>query len=116
MTVFHMLRFPSSGLRLTPRRFRLSSTREMRCKDGQDIRLRCVYFILINICYKLCKQFHFATILSPWTRRALIAGGFGIGIRPGEAQPDFVTAVPYGDTGAETANEVQTIGDVESGV
>jgi hypothetical protein len=49
----------------------------------------------------------------------LIAGGFGIGIRSGEVLPDFVAAVPYrdgGGTGAETANEVRTIGDVESGV
>jgi hypothetical protein len=111
MTVFHMLRLPSSGLRLTARRFRPLSTPEMRCKDGQDVRSRCVYFFLINICYKLFKQFHFATILSPWTRRALIAGGFGIGIRPGEAQPDFVAAVPYrdgGDIGAEIANDVES--------
>jgi|SRR5882762_1594956 sodium-independent sulfate anion transporter 11 len=26
----------------------------------------------------LIPQFHFATVLSPWIRRALIAGGFGI--------------------------------------
>lgn len=27
----------------------------------------------------LFSQFHFATILSPWIRRALVAGGFGVG-------------------------------------
>lgn len=45
----------------------------------------------------------------------MIAGGFGIGVRPEEDQPDFVTAIPYRD-GGDTVNEVQTIGDVESRV
>ena len=39
-------------------------------------------------------------------------------MRYGEAQHDVVTAVSYGDdveTGTDAINEVQTLGDVESG-
>lgn len=37
-------------------------------------------------------QFHFATILSPWIRRALVAGGFGIG-NPSSTVPREVAVV-----------------------
>ncbi|KAF8874619.1 sulfate permease [Gymnopilus junonius] len=41
-------------------------------------------------------EFHFATVLSPWIRRALIAGGFGIGI-PTIKIRDITAVVPYRD-------------------
>jgi sodium-independent sulfate anion transporter 11 len=42
-------------------------------------------------------EFHFAGILSPWTRRALIAGGFGKGHGPHGHAPDVAPVVrPYG--------------------
>lgn len=36
--------------------------------------------ILTRIANLMHAQFHFATVLSPWIRRALIAGGFGLGV------------------------------------
>jgi sodium-independent sulfate anion transporter 11 len=44
----------------------------------------------------------------------LIAGNFGIGVRSGEAR-HVVAAVSYVETGTDAINEVQTLGDVESG-
>lgn len=40
-------------------------------------------------------QFHFAPILSPWIRRALVAGGFGIGIPNPGVTPDLASIVSY---------------------
>ncbi|KAK2460541.1 hypothetical protein APHAL10511_007011 [Amanita phalloides] len=63
-------------------------------------------------------EFHFATVLSPWIRRALIAGGFGIGIRQDEAPRDVSAAVPIRDdigNDIDAVTEVQTINDVEAG-
>ncbi|EGN96006.1 hypothetical protein SERLA73DRAFT_170446 [Serpula lacrymans var. lacrymans S7.3] len=40
-------------------------------------------------------EFHFATILSPWIRRALIAGGFGIGVSASDAPIEIAPVVPY---------------------
>jgi len=40
-------------------------------------------------------QFHFATILSPWIRRALLAGGFGSGISASRVPRDLAAVVPY---------------------
>lgn len=40
-------------------------------------------------------QFHFATILSPWIRRALLAGGFGLGVSASRAPRDLAAVVPY---------------------
>ncbi|KIJ98420.1 hypothetical protein K443DRAFT_9159 [Laccaria amethystina LaAM-08-1] len=40
-------------------------------------------------------EFHFAPILSPWIRRALVAGGFGIGIPNHGFTPDLASVVPY---------------------
>ena len=60
-------------------------------------------------------QFHFATVLSPWIRRALIAGGFGIGISP---KNDNTSAIPYqysGGDGADVLHEVRTTEDEEYG-
>lgn len=41
-------------------------------------------------------QFHFASILSPWNQRALIAGGFGIGTPTG-VPSEIAAVVTYGD-------------------
>ncbi|EJF62428.1 sulfate permease [Dichomitus squalens LYAD-421 SS1] len=40
-------------------------------------------------------EFHFATILSPWIRRALIAGGFGIGTPSSRVPIEIAPVVPY---------------------
>jgi sodium-independent sulfate anion transporter 11 len=42
-------------------------------------------------------EFRFATILSPWIRRALIAGGFGIGTSSSSAPREIAAVVPYRD-------------------
>jgi sodium-independent sulfate anion transporter 11 len=43
-------------------------------------------------------EFHFASILSPWIRRALVAGGFGYDHRVQSTRPhDVATVVPYDD-------------------
>jgi len=40
-------------------------------------------------------EFHFATVLSPWIRRALIAGGFGIGTSTITVPHEIAPVVPY---------------------
>ncbi|KAF8232378.1 sulfate permease [Tricholoma matsutake] len=42
-------------------------------------------------------EFHFATILSPWIRRALLAGGFGLGALASHVPRDLASVVPYRD-------------------
>ncbi|KAF9466400.1 sulfate permease [Collybia nuda] len=42
-------------------------------------------------------EFHFATILSPWIRRALTAGGFGTGVSASRIPRDLAAVVPYRD-------------------
>ncbi|KAJ8078541.1 Sulfate permease 2 [Marasmius tenuissimus] len=42
-------------------------------------------------------EFHFATILSPWIRRALVAGGFGVGVSASTAPQEIAAIVPYRD-------------------
>ncbi|KAL0572627.1 Sulfate permease 2 [Marasmius crinis-equi] len=42
-------------------------------------------------------EFHFATILSPWIRRALVAGGFGLGASASTAPQEIAAVVPYRD-------------------
>ncbi|THU89361.1 sulfate permease [Dendrothele bispora CBS 962.96] len=42
-------------------------------------------------------EFHFATILSPWIRRALIAGGFGVGHSSSRVPQEIAAVVPYRD-------------------
>ncbi|KAF8638506.1 hypothetical protein AX16_010489 [Volvariella volvacea WC 439] len=57
-------------------------------------------------------EFHFATILSPWIRRALVAGGFGIGISASRAPQDLAAVVPYRDGRTEPVAE--TVDDIET--
>ncbi|KAK4057854.1 Sulfate permease 2 [Microbotryomycetes sp. JL221] len=45
--------------------------------------------------------FHFASILSPWIKRALLAGGFGRGIAPDERPLEIAAIVPAGTEHAE---------------
>ncbi|KAF8831520.1 hypothetical protein HHX47_DHR1000662 [Lentinula edodes] len=42
-------------------------------------------------------EFHFASILSPWIRRALVAGGFGLGTPSSRAPHEIAAVVPYRD-------------------
>lgn len=43
------------------------------------------------------KQFHFATILSPWIRRALVAGGFGYGTLSSRMHEEIAPVTRYHD-------------------
>ncbi|KAK4055647.1 Sulfate permease 2 [Microbotryomycetes sp. JL201] len=45
--------------------------------------------------------FYFASILSPWIKRALLAGGFGRGIAPDERPLEIAAVVPSGTEHAE---------------
>ncbi|KNZ75409.1 putative sulfate permease C3H7.02 [Termitomyces sp. J132] len=62
-------------------------------------------------------EFHFATVLSPWIRRALIAGGFGIGISSSGILPDLASVVPYGENSTNfiATQDVNLAHDLESG-
>jgi len=61
-------------------------------------------------------KFHFATILSPWIRRALIAGGFGTGITSSKTR-EIAAVVPnredhseipsYDHDDVESANDLK---------
>ncbi len=42
-------------------------------------------------------QFHFATILSPWIRRALVAGGFGVGTLSTRMHEEIAPVTRYHD-------------------
>ncbi|KAJ4488210.1 sulfate transporter family-domain-containing protein [Lentinula aciculospora] len=42
-------------------------------------------------------EFYFASILSPWIRRALVAGGFGVGTSSSRAPHEIAAVVPYRD-------------------
>ena len=58
-------------------------------------------------------QFHFATILSPWIRRALIAGGFGIGSPSSRGPIEIAPVVPYRG-GRTQFSEPQKAPDLEA--
>jgi len=68
-------------------------------------------------------EFHFASILSPWIRRALVAGGFGIGTPLSRAPQEIAALVPYRDGLADrqltdlrrTANARDEGDDIEKG-
>lgn len=52
-------------------------------------------------------EFHFAPILSPWIRRALIAGGFGTGVLESNVTQEIAPVVPYrGGRKAEWNEEI----------
>lgn len=42
-------------------------------------------------------EFHFASILSPWIRRALVAGGFGTGLPASHGPREVAPVIPYRD-------------------
>jgi len=61
-------------------------------------------------------EFHFATILSPWIHRALVAGGFGIGSSTSHIQHEIAAVVPYArDPSALPRFGVEIESDLESG-
>lgn len=68
----------------------------------------------------LCGQFHFANILSPWIRRALVAGGFGKGVSAAEFPTEVAPVMHFSDLqGAveeDTRSVIEVIVDSEAGM
>ncbi|KAF7338482.1 Sulfate permease [Mycena venus] len=64
-------------------------------------------------------EFHFATLLSPWIRRALVAGGFGTGETSSRVPRDFAQVVPYRElhdsNPAAELHRLERDSDVEAG-
>ncbi|KAJ7349479.1 sulfate permease [Mycena albidolilacea] len=63
-------------------------------------------------------EFHFATLLSPWIRRALVAGGFGTGTPSSQVPREIAQVVPYRELQSGSAPEVYRLegeSDVETG-
>ncbi|KAK7023763.1 sulfate permease [Favolaschia claudopus] len=64
-------------------------------------------------------EFHFATLLSPWIRRALIAGGFGTGIPSSQVPREIAQVVPYRELQGGNTAELRKLGresdDAEAG-
>ncbi|OBZ75180.1 hypothetical protein A0H81_04563 [Grifola frondosa] len=58
-------------------------------------------------------EFHFATILSPWIRRALIAGGFGMGTPASDVPMEIAPVVPYRGGRLEHTDD-DKFGDLET--
>jgi sodium-independent sulfate anion transporter 11 len=58
-------------------------------------------------------EFHFAAILSPWTRRALVAAGFGFDHSIQSTRPHDVAAIAPYDDDPETRGPISK--DVEAG-
>ncbi|KAJ7134977.1 sulfate transporter family-domain-containing protein [Mycena crocata] len=54
-------------------------------------------------------EFHFASILSPWIRRALIAGGFGTGISSSQVPREIAQVVPYRGGLQDSASELHNL-------
>ncbi|KAJ3562172.1 hypothetical protein NP233_g9741 [Leucocoprinus birnbaumii] len=61
-------------------------------------------------------EFHFASILSPWIRRALVAGGFGYGKPHSKLPLEVAAVVPFRDVKVlpDDASE-KAIHDIETG-
>ena len=77
--------------------------RSRRSKPVYQRRLRCLTHIPF--------QFHFATILSPWIRRALVAGGFGVGGPASSSITEIAAVVPYRDL--QVIKALEKTADVE---
>ncbi|KAJ6455810.1 sulfate transporter family-domain-containing protein [Mycena sanguinolenta] len=61
-------------------------------------------------------EFHFATLLSPWIRRALIAGGFGTGVPSSRVPFEIARVVPYRELQDNTVlDQLGRDSDVEAG-
>lgn len=60
-------------------------------------------------------EFHFATILSPWIRRALVAGGFGHGTSHSKIPREIAAVVPYRDGRSPDDISIRATSDLESG-
>ncbi|KAF5358352.1 hypothetical protein D9756_001890 [Leucocoprinus leucothites] len=64
-------------------------------------------------------EFHFATILSPWIRRALVAGGFGFGTSSSTVPREVAAVVPYrggrspDDASSNAPSDLET-GDIKT--
>ncbi|KAH9853989.1 sulfate permease [Lenzites betulinus] len=58
-------------------------------------------------------EFHFATILSPWIRRALVAGGFGTGAPSSQGPAEVASVVPYRG-GRSLPHPHKNVSDVEA--
>ncbi|KAF9483785.1 sulfate permease [Pholiota conissans] len=58
-------------------------------------------------------EFHFATILSPWIHRALVAGGFGTGV-PSSKTQEVAAVHPYREDPAEFS-QIEVQSDLEGG-
>jgi solute carrier family 26 (sodium-independent sulfate anion transporter), member 11 len=65
-------------------------------------------------------EFHFATILSPWIRRSLVAGGFGYDVKsrsppPTPTRPHDVASVEPSDGLPQTGPSITAMPDIEYG-
>src|ERR1700729_2626647 len=61
----------------------------------RPVEVRCHTYLMVYSILILDSQFHFATVLSPWIRRALVAGGFGIGTSTITIHQEIASVVPY---------------------
>ena len=75
-----------------------------------------VSIFVSHVCdrFSICvRQFHFSSVLSPWTRRALVAGGFGIASSQRSFPTEVSPVVPsYDDFNDEHKHE-RRISDAE---
>ncbi|KAJ3562969.1 hypothetical protein NP233_g9243 [Leucocoprinus birnbaumii] len=61
-------------------------------------------------------EFHFASILSPWIRRALVAGGFGYGTTHSRTPREVASVVPYRDgRSPDDSSSIKAASDLETG-
>ncbi|KAH9946319.1 sulfate permease [Epithele typhae] len=63
-------------------------------------------------------EFHFASVLSPWIRRALVAGGFGVGAVHAHVPTEIAPVVPYrgGRTRVESQGKSADVEEAVEGV
>ncbi|KXN82527.1 putative sulfate permease C3H7.02 [Leucoagaricus sp. SymC.cos] len=61
-------------------------------------------------------EFHFATVLSPWISRALVAGGFGYGASHSRVPREVAAVVPYRDGAVpDDVSSQRSSSDIETG-